>query len=391
MRIGIYGGTFDPIHNGHLSVAKHVKSELKLDEIRFVVTSVPPHKRGAMRTPDVLRYEMARLAVENEPGMFVSDDEIKAGGISYTCETLNRFKNLYNGADLFFIMGADMLEDFPTWRNPGEIMRLASVAAVKRPNSPDDIAALGRSVEASFGGRVYICEFSGPDISSTQIRRLMHDAKPIDELVPRSVELFIYENGLYIPEAVKNISDKLSHTLSPSRYRHTMLTVREAVVLAKCHGVDAESARMAAILHDCMKLNDDELLRYCTENGVELSDGEKRQPYLIHSRLGAMVANHKYGIDDNAIVHAISVHTLGDKNMSDLDKIIYLADKLEPSRSYPGIEQLRRLAYHDLNSAVIGVMHDTIEFIKQKGGCVNSTTLDAMAELSKKATKTQEV
>lgn len=391
MRIGIYGGTFDPIHFGHLSVARHMKSELNLDEVFFVVTAVPPHKRNIERTPDNLRYEMVRLALENEPGMTASADEIKAGGISYTFETLNRFKKRYQDAELFFIVGADMLEDFPTWRRPDEILRLANIAAVKRPNSSDDIALLGRSIETRFGGRVYVSEFSGPDISSTGIRQLIFNAKPIEGLTPLPVELFLYENGLYVPDSVKTIRDRLAGSLSMSRYRHTMLTVREAVALANRYEVDADSARLAAILHDCMKLPDKELFKYCLEMGIELSEEEKQCSYLIHSRLGAIAANRDYGVKDEAVLHAISVHTLGALNMNKLDKIIYLADKLEPSRTYPGIEALRQTAYVDLDAGVLAVMRHTIDFVENKGGAVNRTTLEAIDMLSNNYTiKTEE-
>lgn len=392
MRIGIYGGTFDPIHFGHLSVARHMQSELKLDEVYFVVTAVPPHKRSIARTPDGMRYEMVRLALENEPGMTASDDEIKEGGISYTFETLNRFKSRYRDAELFFIVGADMLEDFPTWRRPDEILRLASIAAVKRPNFSEDIARPGRSIEARFGGRVYVSEYTGSDISSTKIRQLVFNAKPIEGLTPLPVELFIYENGLYVPDSVKTIKDRLAGILSISRYRHTMLTVREAIALANRYEADADTARLAAILHDCMKLSDKELFEYCLERGIELSEEEKQYPYLIHSRLGAFAANRDYGVNDEAVLHAISVHTLGAVNMNKLDKIIYLADKLEPSRSYPGIEALRQKAYLDIDAGVLAVMRHTVDFVENKGGAVNKTTLAAIDRLSNNYTiKTEEV
>lgn len=262
MKIGIYGGTFDPVHMGHIFVARSVKQELGLDRVDFVVAADPPHKHSAERTPAALRFDMVCAALKRERGMRASDIEIRRGGVSYTVDTLREMKRINKKAGLYFIVGADMLEDFPKWKNPKEILELATLVAVNRRGQERDIEALADGIRAEFGGRVEIISAEGPDISSTEIRRRVQNAQTVERLVPLSAEMLLYEKRLYQPKSIEQLAERVSNVLDEYRMRHTMLTVREAVGLAQYHGLSTEKARLAALLHDCAKLGREETVRY---------------------------------------------------------------------------------------------------------------------------------
>lgn len=179
---------------------------------------------------------MVCAALKRERGMRASDIEIRRGGVSYTVDTLREMKRINKKAGLYFIVGADMLEDFPKWKNPKEILELATLVAVNRRGQERDIEALADGIRAEFGGRVEIISAEGPDISSTEIRRRVQNAQTVERLVPLSAEMLLYEKRLYQPKSIEQLAERVSNVLDEYRMRHTMLTVREAVGLAQYHG-----------------------------------------------------------------------------------------------------------------------------------------------------------
>lgn len=378
MRIGIFGGTFDPVHTGHIETARSVFSELGLDKLFMVVAADPPHKHDPNRTPANIRLRMLENALEGEKGIIPSDVELKRAGKSYTVDTLNHFKRQCRGAELFFIVGGDMLENFRFWRDPEGIMKAATLVAVTRPDASRDMRAIADETESLFNGTVILSEFTGPDISSTEIRRLIFEAKPIEGLCHPAVERFIYTGALYMPPEISAIRQKLYKRLRRKRLDHTMMTVREAIRLAAHHGADTQKARLAAILHDCIKLPNKELLEYCEQNGIPISEEERKNPYLIHARLGAELAETEFGVTDEEVLSAIRCHTLGRVGMSLLDKIIYVADKIEPSREYEGVDEMREEAYRNIDRAMLLVMKHSADYTAACGRQVNPSTKAVM-------------
>lgn len=384
MKIGIYGGTFDPVHSGHIFVARSVKRELGLDRVDFVVAADPPHKHSEQRTPAALRYEMVCAALKNERGMSASDIEIRRGGISYTVETLRAIKRANRKAALYFIVGADMLRDFPKWRAPGEILELATLVGVNRRGQECDVLDTAKRITEEFGGRVEIVSAVGPNISSTDIRRRVFEAQPVEELMPLPAEMLLYEKRLYQPKEIERLAQRVAGVLDEYRMRHTMLTVREAVGLAKFHGLSTEKARLAALLHDCAKLGRAETVEYAEKMGYSLTDEERANPFLIHSRIGALLARDVYGVQDSEILNAIERHTVGCAEMTPFDEVIFLADKLEPSRDYRRVRDLRALAFKDLDSATIAVLKNTIEYVENRDMSVHPQTALTIAGLEKR-------
>ena len=197
MRIGIFGGSFNPIHNGHLNVIKTAKDRLSLDRLIIMPAKVAPHKQNAQMADEKDRYEMCRLAVMNIDGAEVSDYEISKDEVSYSVITLRHFKELYPDAELCFIMGCDMLLYFKKWYKYEEILSLAALACYPRANG--EIGQMETAAEElrKLGGKVEIIGVIPFEVSSTQVRELVQSGRDISRYLPESVWKYIVENKLY--------------------------------------------------------------------------------------------------------------------------------------------------------------------------------------------------
>lgn len=384
MRIGVLGGTFDPIHNGHISMAKHILHEFKLDKVLIMVASVPPHKDRPV-TRGELRFEMASTACSAygeciEPcGL-----ELKRYGKSYTSDTLRELRAMYPADDIYYIVGSDMLENIPSWHEPDVILKLCTIICVRRGRKFDDELS-AQTLRREYDARVCFSGMERVDISSTMIRERVFNAEPVRALVPRGIESIIYENALYMPESIKIMCDKLKASLSPKRFRHSAGASLEAVELAAKYGVDAKLARVAGLLHDCARYDIAKQLETAERAGIDATTALEKPEGLLHSAIGAFVAKTEYGIDDARILDAISAHTAGCINMTPLQKIIYLADKLEPSRDYEGVDFLRSKAAEGLDAGVVAAMSHCIDYITKSGRPLDKSILHAREYIIQKA------
>lgn len=364
MKIGVFGGTFDPVHKGHIAVAKTVIKQLNLDRMIFVPANIPPHKQSCRITDGYIRMKMLREAFHHNKVFDLADIEIKRSGVSYTVDTLAQLRSKYSNDELFLIIGSDMLKEFPLWNNPKKILELATLTVIGRENSMtyDNAKLVSDEIIERFGGTIKLIDVSIPDISSTKIRYAIKNALPINDYVSFGVEKIIYANALYLDEDVNKIVLDLKKRLDTNRFEHTMLVIREAVMLADRYGVEPKKIRIAALLHDCMKVGIEELMNYAERFCIPISDEEKKYSFMLHGILGADAAKRMYGICDPQILNAIKVHTIGNCDMTLFEKIIYLADKIEPSRSYRKIDKYRKLAYEDIDAAVCGIMEHTMKY-----------------------------
>lgn len=200
-RIGIIGGSFDPVHAGHLIVAQDAFERLELNEIIFVPAAIPPHKQHLSQTDGEHRFNMLNLAVETDLRFSVSTAEIDRGGVSYTVDTLEMFRAMYPSADLFLIVGSDTVVDMHTWKDLDRILELCEVSAFLRPGEDcaDGIAEklLALSVPTQKRLMQYLVEAHRIEISSTEIRMRLAEGLSIRYLVPPEVEMYICEHGLY--------------------------------------------------------------------------------------------------------------------------------------------------------------------------------------------------
>jgi nicotinate-nucleotide adenylyltransferase len=200
MRLGIFGGSFDPVHNGHLALARACQTQAKLDEVWFTPTAIQPLKRQGPHATNAERVEMLRLATGENTGWRVCTLEIDRGGPSYTVDTLRQLHGELPESSLFFLIGSDALRDVPRWKAPEEIFRLATPLVVHREGEPEpDLAPLRKlSTEAT---QPRLIEMAPSNVSSTEIRRRVASGQAIDELVPRAVADYIASTGVYDHDA----------------------------------------------------------------------------------------------------------------------------------------------------------------------------------------------
>ncbi len=195
MRIGLYGGTFDPIHIAHLFVAEKAREEVSLDRVIFMPSANPPHKLKRRITPTENRIEMVQLAVANNPAFQASSLEVDRGGKSFTVDTLHQLAEAYDlpKDNLFMIIGADSLLDLPNWRLPEKIVQLCTLVVAGRPN-------YFHSNVPDFINKIVYLKTPMLEISSSQIREWVHEGKSIRYLVPPNVEEYIKLHHLYVDD-----------------------------------------------------------------------------------------------------------------------------------------------------------------------------------------------
>ena len=198
MKIGVLGGTFDPVHRGHVAVAETARDALSLSKLLMVPAGQPPFKDGGPISPAEYRLAMLRLAIEGITGVEVSDIEVERPGPSYTVDTIAELRTQYRDSDeIYFIIGWDTLEQFPAWREPERILNMCRLAAVPRPGwDRPDIRALEVKLPGISERTMYLDE-PHADISASAIRKMVEDGQSIEDLVPEPVAEYIKEHKLY--------------------------------------------------------------------------------------------------------------------------------------------------------------------------------------------------
>lgn len=195
MKIGLLGGTFDPVHEGHLALAESARVCAELDEVLLVPSGIPPHRRPAVAAPEQ-RLEMARLATADRPGLGVWDVEVRRPGPSFTVETLEAFHRERPGDEPFLILGWDAARLLHTWHRPKDVLELATLVVLPRPGLPPpsvrDLSEAGLEP-----GRVIVCVMPTPDVAATRIRDRIAGDEPLDGLLPAAVASYIARHDLY--------------------------------------------------------------------------------------------------------------------------------------------------------------------------------------------------
>lgn len=199
-RIGVLGGTFDPVHNGHLHVANALREALDLERILWVPAGQPPHKTGQIVSSDRDRLAMLDLALSGSAADQINTIDIERSGPSYTADTLEILTACLAPARLFFLMGEDSLRDLPTWHDPERLLRAAELAVAARPGVDADLASIAREIP-SVQSRIHLVPTKEIAISSSEIRRRVGEHQSIHELVPPPVEAYIRDHGLYTQPA----------------------------------------------------------------------------------------------------------------------------------------------------------------------------------------------
>ena len=344
-RIGIYGGTFNPPHVGHIRGAQYAISALQLKKLLLIPSCVAPHKDLPTNSPTpAQRAEM--LTIAKGENMEVCDIELTRGGKSYTYETVEALAEQYPGKELVLLMGTDMFLSFLTWMQPQRILDKVSLGVLYRGDK-DELAqsAQQKKLLEEQGATIYLIENPVTAISSTQLRRMLI-FRCAGTFLPEGVENYIRAHNLYGAESnyrnlpMEELEQVVVSLLKPNRVAHVLGCRDTAMELAKRWGADVTDAGRAGLLHDITKALDGPLqLTLCQEYGKILGEFSKHNTKTLHSLTGSLVAERIFG-ENQAVVDAICSHTTGKPDMTTLEKILYVADYMEPNRDFPGVENL---------------------------------------------------
>jgi nicotinate-nucleotide adenylyltransferase len=394
MRLAILGGSFNPVHLGHLYLADAVISTFGYDRVVLVPAFRSPFKQDAAAPPPQDRLDMLAASIPGDPRLVIDDCEIRREGVSYTVDTLADIIRRYlpEGKPAL-ILGDDLARDFPTWKNAGEILSLADIVIARR--------ILSEAGEYPYPCRQMRNEVM--EISSAQVRELIRRGKHWRYLVPAGARNVIEERRLYglpadagafgspapsgasadsaDPALIVRMEGEVRRILSQPRFLHSRQVAVMASDLCRFFGLDSRAGYLAGIVHDIGKqLGDEELIKLAKTDKNPISSLEKQKPPLLHGRAGAAMLRKQYGIRDPAILEAVRSHTTGSDGMGPLAKALYVADKIEVSRT--GVEPRLRdfRAYLELGERGLDplfekVLGETVAWLQAKKVDLSEGTL----------------
>lgn len=381
MRTGIYGGTFSPPHNGHVAAAKAFLSQARLDRLLLMPSLISPHKPTAEDDVPARRIEMLKLAFSDDPRVTVSDYEIQKGGVSYTYLTLEHF----SGGDdtLCFLTGSDMFLTLDSWRRPDRIFGLCEIWCMSRTgDDADALLSKKAEYEEKFAARCFICEGDAVVASSTDVRKLLRRGEDASRLLPPAVYDYIIENDLYGAKNAEALG-YVKENLSAKRLKHTLGVARTAEEIGEAVGLPESSLwRLirAAYLHDGTKeMSTERQLGILRDEGVEADADYLAAPVTLHQLSGAVYAKTRFGCDER-VCRMIESHCTGKPGMDICDKILYVADFIEPGREYEACRILRNEFYSrpvtedNVNETFYKCCARQLEHMKEKGSAVHGLT-----------------
>ena len=365
-KIAVFGGTFNPVHSEHVNMVESAIEELNLDKVIIVPTNIPPHKTTEL-APNEHRLNMLKLCFSSNKKVEISDFEYTNGGKSYSYITVEHFSEIYSGDQLFFMVGGDMLKDFKTWVNPSRILDKATLVAFFREKEEVDFEREREYFNKTFQKDFIKLNYKGKNVSSTKIRIYVGLGLSVSELISKEVVEYINANKLY---QGKKEFEFIKNTLPEKRLTHTAEVTICALKKAKELNLSQEKVVKSAVLHDCAKYID-----YTTVRGFRLEE-EMPKP-VIHAFLGAFIAKNYLKIEDEEIINAIKYHTSGRAKMSKLEKLIFVADMIEPSRNYQGVDTLRKLYEIDFEKCFRECLKEEMEHLANGKNPIYHETLNA--------------
>lgn len=370
MRIGIFGGSFDPIHIDHVNICEKFAEKFGLNKTLLFPARVSPFKDGCAVSGEQ-RAEMLGLAFENFAygKAEIRLDELTRAGKSYTCDTVTQVAAEYEkkaeeageNLTLYLLIGEDSARTFHLWKNPQIILQKCEIVIAGRGDGTLEETSL--LFEKNNGKKPFLIENSGRT-SSTLAREALKLNADLSGILPEKVAEYVVKNRLYALEK----SDEnykyysfVTANCTKKRLKHIAGVIWQAREYAKTLNQNVEKASLAALLHDCAKYLNPEDYKAAGFN----CDGVP-QP-VIHQFLGAFVAEKTLGVTDGEVLSAIKWHTTGKPNMSELEKIIWTADLLEPSRDFCGVDELRRAVERDFESGFRLCVSELYKFLKKDG------------------------
>ena len=343
MKVLVFGGSFDPVHQGHVALFKKAVKIIRPDYSHIVPAYHSPFKAKSP-TPFTLRMQMLKKAFAGIGKNVIFDDyELKRGGKTYTCQLIEYLKKRYKNPEIYLLVGTDCLNDVHNWKNPQIIFNHATVVAGKRKGYNENPAQFKHIFLPGFF----------PQLSSSRVRAHILACGEIPPTVPAAVHPLIEKHRLY---GLK-IHDWLKTHLKTNRYIHSKSVAELAAVLSDIYNVNVESAVKAGILHDAGKgMGAQELIQFCNQHHIRapfFEDICHLEPSLLHSYVSKWLARHLFGVKDKDILNAVAEHTLGSLHMSTLSKILFVADISSKDRKYKDAFVIRNMALQDLDKALL--------------------------------------
>ncbi|WP_027120981.1 nicotinate-nucleotide adenylyltransferase [Mycoplasma leonicaptivi] len=352
MKIGIYGGSFDPIHKGHIKIAKFVIKNLNLDKLLIIPTQVSPFKNKTKGINIEDKINMINLVLEDK--MEICLFEAKRNNVSYTIDTVKYLKNKYKNDELYLIIGSDNLPKLNKWKDIDEIAYLTKITVVRRDKNINKLNL------KKYNG-ILLDNPLFEKYSSTNFKYGLMN------LVDEKVLNYIQKKGLYLSQILHN-------NLSALRAKHSVACADFAVLLAKQHKFSAKKAYIAGLMHDITK-------ELPESNHREII--QKFQPDLIntpkhflHQLTAGLWLENYYKLQDKEIIDAIKCHTELKQNMNTLDKILFIADKICQGRKFPGIQKVRELTLENLEKGFAQVVKINYDFNVKKGIIMSEKSIE---------------
>ena len=375
MRVLVFGGTFDPPHRGHSALLLAAAKKIRPDKILIVPAYQSPLKKAPQASSEA-RLSLVQHGILNPLPLHLRKisriyaREARARRPVFTVETLGALTQA--GTELHFVCGQDSAVSFPKWKNPSRLRSLATWWYGARPGSRARPPAHFKVVPGRF-----------PDVSSTELRSNLSLGRDCSKDLFPAVLASIDKNGLY----GKNILTRLRATLSPSRYEHTLNVAALAESLARRWGADPRKALLAGLLHDMgRRFRPDELARFARKRRLAVPERAAIlafEPMLLHAYASEYLARREFDVTDRDILHAVRSHTLGDKTMSLLDKILYVADASSLDRSHPGVSAVRALAFTDLDAALKRCVSDKLVHALGREAWIHPSTIHLWNSLAR--------
>lgn len=383
MRIGIFGGTFNPPHKGHKKLALEIKEKADLDRIIIIPTFTPPHKEGKDLASGEHRIKMCEIMF-TEDFFTVSDMEIKRQGKSFTYDTLLELKKTFPNDELFLIIGSDMLLSFHTWFRYDDILSMVTLCVATREDKVDydELLAYSKNVLELCESEIIIADIEPYECSSTDVRKQL--SLGLDAAFMTGMEIYNYVRlNLLYESPYGEYKELLRKKLDDYRLIHSLNVAESAADLARRYGADEEKAYFAGLLHDIMKNeNAADMLKMMAKGGIILSRTEKANPKLWHAMAGEVYLRTELGIEDKEILSSVRYHTTGKAGMSLFDKIIYVADYISAERNYPDVNVMRVLSLEKgLDEACLYSLQYTLKALSAKETVIHPDSLDFYNEL----------
>lgn len=366
-RIGLYGGTFNPPHVEHINIVKNVLNELNLDLLIVMPTNVSPHKIGVEVADKSMRFEMLSLAFKNDSRVLVSDYEISKQDVSYTYLTIEHIKKEYKGCEIYFIVGSDMLENFPKWKNPSLIASDVNMVLVERPFDKINTQKIIKTYENLYNKRVLVTKYLGQNVSSTSIRIKAKLDLDFSSDTSQEVYDYIIKNDVYKKDKYYAY---ICNALPLKRRKHTYGVIMTAISLAKKLGADVKKCELSSLLHDVAKYKD-----YKEYSNFKLDENVPES--VIHQFLGEHIIKTELSISDEDILNSVKYHTTARENMSLIEKIIYVADLIEEGRDYDGVDILRSEIEKDFEKGFVLCIEEVYKHLLKQAKPIHYLTKKA--------------